>query len=113
MGLATEMARAVLRIVFEQHRLGNVMANIHPRNTGSRRVAARVGFHYEGNMTWDSKPQMRYRIERPCVAQPIPAVILEWATEPAYKRPALSGGNSVKARQLHDTLFWQVLRNAL
>lgn len=47
MGLATEMARAVLRIGLTQCNLGNVIAFIHPRNIGSRRVAVRVGFHCE------------------------------------------------------------------
>lgn len=62
-GLATEMARAVVRVDRARHNLDHVTALIHPRNTRSRRVAARVGFHFERNITWGSEPNMLYRLQ--------------------------------------------------
>lgn len=64
MGLATEMARAAIRIDLAQYGFKNVAALIHPRNTRSRRVAARVGFLFERNITWGSEPNMLFRLRQ-------------------------------------------------
>jgi RimJ/RimL family protein N-acetyltransferase len=61
MGLATEMARAILRVALTQHKLETLIALIHPRNSKSRIVAAHVGFHFERNIAWELKPNMLYR----------------------------------------------------
>jgi RimJ/RimL family protein N-acetyltransferase len=63
MGLATEMARGTIRIDLARHSLGNVAALIHPRNTRSKRVATRLGFHFERSITWGSEPNMLYRLQ--------------------------------------------------
>jgi RimJ/RimL family protein N-acetyltransferase len=63
-GLATEMARAVLGIAFGQYRIGSILADIHHHNSASRRVAIRLGFHFETNATLSSQssmPSMLYR----------------------------------------------------
>ena len=63
MGLATEMARAAMRIDLAQYNLDNVVALIHPRNTRSLRVASRLGFQFERNITWGAEPNTLYRLK--------------------------------------------------
>jgi ribosomal-protein-alanine N-acetyltransferase len=63
-GLATEMARAVLRIAFGQYRIKSVLAEIHHHNSASRRVAVRLRFHFETNATLSSQPSTLYRATR-------------------------------------------------
>ena len=63
MGLATEMARAVMRIDLAQYNLDIVVALIHPRNTRSLRVASRLGFQFERNITWGAEPNTLYRLK--------------------------------------------------
>jgi ribosomal-protein-alanine N-acetyltransferase len=63
-GLATEMARAVLGIAFGQYRVSSVIADIHHHNCASRRVAIRLGFHFEANATLSSQPSTLYRATR-------------------------------------------------
>ena len=63
-GLAIEMARAVARVDRAWHNLDYVTALIHPRNTRSRRVATRVGFLFERNVTWGSEPNMLFRLRQ-------------------------------------------------
>jgi len=55
------MARAVLRIAFEQYRIGSAIADIHHRNLASRRLAIRLGFRFETNASLSSQPTMLYR----------------------------------------------------
>ncbi|MFZ5823123.1 MAG: GNAT family N-acetyltransferase [Bacillota bacterium] len=47
-GLATEAVRAVLGFGFERMELNRIEAMVHPRNTASRRVLAKVGMVEEG-----------------------------------------------------------------
>lgn len=60
-GLATEMARAVLKIAFEQYRIGSAIADIHQHNLPSRRLAIRLGFQFEANALLSSRPAILYR----------------------------------------------------
>jgi RimJ/RimL family protein N-acetyltransferase len=46
-GYATEAARAVLRIAFEELGLHRVAADADPRNTGSLRIMERLGMRHE------------------------------------------------------------------
>lgn len=46
-GLATEAARAVVKLGFEKYGLPRVVAFIHPENAASVRVALRVGMRHE------------------------------------------------------------------
>jgi RimJ/RimL family protein N-acetyltransferase len=63
-GLAAEMARAVLGIALGQYRIKSVIAEIHHHNSASRRVAIRLGFHFETNATLSSQASMLYRATR-------------------------------------------------
>jgi len=63
-GLATEMARAVLGVAFGQYRIASVIADIPHHNWASRRLAVRLGFHYERNGTLHSHPHVLYRATR-------------------------------------------------
>ena len=46
-GLATEAARAVVRLGFERYRFPRIVAFINPENVGSVRVAEKIGMRYE------------------------------------------------------------------
>jgi ribosomal-protein-alanine N-acetyltransferase len=46
-GLATEAARAVVRLGFERYAFPRIVALINPENVGSVRVAEKVGLKYE------------------------------------------------------------------
>jgi len=65
-GLATEMARAVLGVAFGQYRIASVIADVPHHNLASRRLAIRLGFHFERNGTLSSHPHMLYRATRCC-----------------------------------------------
>jgi [ribosomal protein S5]-alanine N-acetyltransferase len=59
-GLGIEMTRAILRISFASD-AGSIIALIQPQNLPSRRLAQRVGFNFERNVTWKSTPAMLFR----------------------------------------------------
>jgi [ribosomal protein S5]-alanine N-acetyltransferase len=63
-GLATEMAKAVIAIGFEQLELGNLIALVDAENAASRRLAERLDFHFEQKTAWKSLPTMLYRLDR-------------------------------------------------
>jgi ribosomal-protein-alanine N-acetyltransferase len=64
MGLATEMAKAVVAIGFEQLELESLIALVDPPNIASRNVAEKLGFHFERNTMWKSLATMLYRLGR-------------------------------------------------
>jgi RimJ/RimL family protein N-acetyltransferase len=49
-GLATAVARELLRIAFEEHGLHRVYATCDPRNVASARVLVKIGMSHEGRM---------------------------------------------------------------
>jgi RimJ/RimL family protein N-acetyltransferase len=49
-GLATDAARELLRIAFEEHGLHRVYATCDPRNVASARVLTKIGMTHEGRM---------------------------------------------------------------
>lgn len=53
-GLACEAVRAALAHGFGEMRLGRVLAEIHPANEASRKLAERLGFHHvsESHRNW-------------------------------------------------------------
>jgi [ribosomal protein S5]-alanine N-acetyltransferase len=63
-GLATEMARAVLTWGFYRHEMETVIILVDSANVASRRVAEKLGFRFETNVTWKSLPTMLYRLRR-------------------------------------------------
>lgn len=63
-GLATEAARASLRIGFDQFALSGLVAIIHPDNVASRRVAEKLGMAEEGSLIQDGEPVVVYRTAR-------------------------------------------------
>jgi [ribosomal protein S5]-alanine N-acetyltransferase len=63
-GLATEMAKEILKIGFERFQLESVIALIDAANIRSRRVSEKLGFRFERNVTWKRLPAMMYRLRR-------------------------------------------------
>lgn len=49
-GYASEAVRMLVRYLFENRPLNRIRLVIHPDNTGSRRVAEKTGFRFEGLM---------------------------------------------------------------
>lgn len=63
-GLATEMARALLKIAFEQLALAQVVAFTITTNAASRRVMEKLGFTFERELVHAGLPHVLYRITR-------------------------------------------------
>ena len=61
-GLATEIARALLRLAFERLDLTEVVAFTLPTNLASRRVMEKVGFTFERDIVHAGLPHGLYRI---------------------------------------------------
>jgi HAD superfamily hydrolase (TIGR01509 family) len=61
-GLATEIAREILKIGFERFQLESVVALIDAANIRSRRVAEKLGFRFERDVTWKGLHTMMYRL---------------------------------------------------
>lgn len=61
-GLATELARAILTVGFEQLGLADVTCFTLPTNRASRRVMEKVAFTYERDMLHAGLPHVLYRI---------------------------------------------------
>ena len=61
-GLATEMARAILKVAFEDIGLIDVVCFTLPANTASRRVMEKAGFEYERDVVHAGSPHVLYRI---------------------------------------------------
>ena len=59
-GYATEAARPVIAHAFGTLRLPCIVADIHPRNTASMRVAEKIGLTYRGNGEYDGIPCKHY-----------------------------------------------------
>jgi RimJ/RimL family protein N-acetyltransferase len=64
MGLATEMAKALVAIGFEQLAQENLIALVDRPNIVSRRVAEKVGFYFERDAMWRSQLAMLFRLDR-------------------------------------------------
>ena len=64
-GLATELARASLDVVFGRLALEEVIAYTQPHNVASRRVMEKTGFRYERGITVDGQPFLLYRQTAP------------------------------------------------
>ena len=86
MGLATEMAKAVLALGFEDLGLQSVIALIDPAHTKSRSVAERMGCHFERETLWKGSPAMIYRLDRHQLAN---TVLPIW-TRPTRMRAKLN-----------------------
>ena len=61
-GLATEMARAILRVAFEQLQMGDMVCFTLTTNRPSRRVMEKVGFEYERDAIHAGLPHVLYRM---------------------------------------------------
>lgn len=61
-GLATELARACVRVGFERIGQPSLVAFTLPTNRASRRVMERVGFAYERDVIWAGMPHVLYRL---------------------------------------------------
>ena len=64
-GLATELARASLEVVFGPLALEDVIAYTQPGNVASRRVMEKSGFSYERDITYETQPFVLYRQRAP------------------------------------------------
>jgi RimJ/RimL family protein N-acetyltransferase len=63
-GLATEMARALLKIAFDQLELAQLVAFTITTNQASRRVMEKVGFAFERELVHAGLPHVLYRTTR-------------------------------------------------
>jgi RimJ/RimL family protein N-acetyltransferase len=63
-GLATEMAKAMLRIAFEDLERPDVVGLAVPENAGSRRVLEKAGFRLERDIVFMDEPSLLYRLHR-------------------------------------------------
>jgi ribosomal-protein-alanine N-acetyltransferase len=61
-GLATEMGDAILDRKYPSLPMGRVIALIDAKNARSLRVAARLGFRFERNVTWKGLPTTLHRL---------------------------------------------------
>ncbi len=64
-GYAPEAAQAVLEHAFAERGLDEVVADIHPANIASIRVAEKIGMRYVGDRRVDGQPLKSYRAARP------------------------------------------------
>lgn len=67
-GLATEIARAMLEIAFARLQLGDVVALMAPSHAASRRVAEKVGGRYERDVDHLGSVHCLYRVTRDAYA---------------------------------------------
>jgi RimJ/RimL family protein N-acetyltransferase len=63
-GFATEAARPVLRHAFARLALPEVIAEIDTNNSGSQRVAEKLGLRRIGLVLHEGKPALRYSVTR-------------------------------------------------
>lgn len=63
-GIATEAARPILRQGFATATLEQVVADIHPDNHGSIRVAEKLGLSFTGMVDYAGEAARRYSISR-------------------------------------------------
>ncbi|MES2123701.1 MAG: GNAT family N-acetyltransferase [Gemmatimonadota bacterium] len=68
-GLASEVARACLRMGFEVLGAESLIALTHPENIGSRKVMEKVGMHFDRETVLNGAPIVVYRLN----ASPAPA----------------------------------------
>lgn len=63
-GLATEIARACVRIGFDQLALPSLVAITTPANIGSQRVMQKAGLAYERDIVHANEPHVLFRIRQ-------------------------------------------------
>src|SRR5262245_10520435 len=61
-GLATELARASVRVAFSVLRLPEIVCFTLPTNLASQRVMQKAGFRYERDTVWKDLPHVFYRL---------------------------------------------------
>ena len=61
-GLATKMAREILKLAFERLGLTDIVCVTLPTNLASRRVMEKAGFEYERDVLHTRAPHVLYRI---------------------------------------------------
>ena len=61
-GLATEMARGILRVAFEQLHMKDLVCFTLTTNRASQRVMEKAGFEYERDVVHAGLPHVLYRI---------------------------------------------------
>lgn len=61
-GLATEMAKAILKVGFEALNIKEVVCLTLTTNQASQRVMQKVGFQYERNINYANLPHLLYRL---------------------------------------------------
>ncbi len=62
--MTTEAAYKALRFAFEDLRLDDIVAIIHPENLASQRVAEKLGLHFTGQAEYFGMQAFRYVIDR-------------------------------------------------
>lgn len=61
-GIAAEAARPVIRHALETLKVSAVIADIHPQNAASIKVAEKIGLRHAGETTSDGEPAKCYRL---------------------------------------------------
>ena len=61
-GLATEAARPLIAHAFDRLKLARIIADIHPDNLGSRRVAEKLGLTPVAAVTKPGTAYLRYEL---------------------------------------------------
>ena len=70
-GYATEAGAPILALGFTEAKLDEVVADIHPDNRGSIRVAEKIGLRYAGLVDYDGTPARRYGVTREDFIRPV------------------------------------------
>lgn len=63
-GLATEIARQLVRMAFTVFKIEDVVAFTSKRNVGSRRVMEKAGLRFEHEFKHAEEPHLLYRVRR-------------------------------------------------
>ena len=64
-GLATELARASIRLGFEELGASSILSFTLPQNAASRRVMEKCGLVYQGREMWSGIEHVFYRVRLP------------------------------------------------
>jgi ribosomal-protein-alanine N-acetyltransferase len=69
-GLATEVARELVRVAFDDVGLPDVVAFTLPTNVASQRVMQKAGLELERDIVWADLPHVLYRLGNPLNSSP-------------------------------------------
>ena len=109
-GLATEAVRAARDYAFEILGLPRLIAIIDPQNTASIRVAQKVGFHYEKDITFRGYRPRLYSLHRAESAEDLAAAV---GREAANELASALGKIKHCLGQLNEEQVWRREQSSL